>query len=141
MNVSFCFYGWGGGGDDKLWQKAAGARKRGGSSRDEMLWTERDTMIQLPSNFSLPLWPALLQSLGRNVAQIRASACWGGCETGKQREGKEKQESNHSQFTQAEGFSVHLCVPDSPLHSLDPSDWEQSHSVDTKTLERPHIYK
>lgn len=48
------------------------------------------TMIQLPSNFSLPLWPVLLQSSGRNVAQIRVSARWGGWETGKQREGKKK---------------------------------------------------
>lgn len=37
-----------------------------------------NTMITLPSNFSLPLLHALLQSSGRNVAQIRVSVCWGG---------------------------------------------------------------
>lgn len=37
-----------------------------------------NTMITLPSNFSLPLLHALLQSSGRNVAQIRVSVHWGG---------------------------------------------------------------
>lgn len=64
-----------------------------------------NTMITLPSNFSLPLLRALLQSSGRNVAQIRVSVCWGGRETGKPREGieterdRQSEESNSSEFT------------------------------------------
>lgn len=59
-----------------------GEKKRELESRSERQETarksNRDTMIQLPSDSSLPLWPALLQRSGRNVAQIRVSARWGG---------------------------------------------------------------
>lgn len=63
-----------------VWRGEAGVGREG--VRDGRLPespTDRlRTMIQLPSDFSLPPWPALLQSSGRNVAQIRVSARWGG---------------------------------------------------------------
>lgn len=68
-------------------------------------------MIQLPSNFLLPLWLHFSKCSERNVPQIRVSARWGGWETGKRREGREtERKTNSSQFTQAKHLLAHLCV-------------------------------
>lgn len=104
---------------------------------NEVQQMDSSTMIQLPSNLSLPLQPALLQSSGRNVAQIRVSACWGGWETGKQREGRERQETNCSRFTQAKGLLVHLRGLHSLLHSQDQSQSKASQWPQTSGEERP----
>lgn len=121
-----------------VWRKEAGVGKQDwGTETDchRVQQTDPRTMIQLPSNFSLPLWPALLHSSGRNVAQIRVSARWGGWETGKQREGKEweREETNSSPFTQAKGLLAHLCVLLSLLGSLDSLDYKQGQAADTHT--------
>lgn len=68
-------------------------------------------MIQLPSNFLLPLWLHFSKCSERNVPQIRVSARWGGWETGKRREGREtERKTNSSQFTQAKHLLAHLCI-------------------------------
>lgn len=76
----FCFRGRGtaisGFGDEKRGVGHEEKKKDRGCQKVQQ--TDPRTMIQLPSNFSLPLWLALLQSSERNVAQIRVSARWGG---------------------------------------------------------------
>lgn len=92
-----------------VWRKGAGAGKREQVTElPEGPIVRPSTMIQLPPNFSLPFWPALVWSSERNVAQIRISACWGGSETGKQKEGNNV---HSSQFT-------HLLLSRYRLNSL-----------------------
>lgn len=77
------------------------------------------------------------ETQAENVAQIRVSARWGGWETGKQREGiereRERRETNSSQFTQAKGLLAHLYRLLGPLRSLDSSGYKQGQSANTHT--------